>query len=111
MVANFTKLSSQTGTSSITSDGDTVTVKSGEIEDFHFISPDTDPDGMRVVGAVGEMLFEHLKMTFKARSMFVVAESEDYRLIMFPEKHGFTVWKTTLSTKEALDALRSGKER
>jgi hypothetical protein len=111
MVANFSKLSSQVGTSSIATNGDTVTVKGGEIEDFHFISPDTDPDGMRVIGALGEMLFEQLKTTFKTGSMFVVAENEDYRLIMFPEKDGFVVWKTNLSVKEALDSLRSGRER
>ena len=111
MVANFTKPSSQAGTSSISSNGDTVTIRSGEIEEFHFISPDADPDGMRVVGALGEMLFEQLKTTFKTRSMFVAAENEDYRLIMFPEKNGFVVWKTTLSVKEALDNLRSSKER
>lgn len=95
----------------MTSNGDTVTVKSGEIEDFHLISPDADSDGMRAVGALGEMLFEELKTTFKTGSMFVVAENQDYRLIMFPEKNGFVVWKTSLSVKEALDSLRSGKER
>jgi hypothetical protein len=111
MVANFEKSSSLAGISSITSNGDAITIKSGEIEDFHFISPDADPDGMRVVGALGEMLFEQLKMTFKTGSMFVVAENENYRLIMFQEKNGFVVWKTTLSVKEALESLRSSKER
>jgi len=111
MVANSNRSSLQAGTSSIASDGDTLTLKSGEIEDFHLISPDADPDGMRVVGAMGEMLFEQLKMTFKTGSMFVVAENEDYRLIMFPDKNGFVVWKTTLSVKDALNTLRSGRKR
>jgi hypothetical protein len=97
--------------SSITSNGDTVTIKSGEIEDFHLISPEADPDGMRVVGALGEMLFEQLKMTFKSSSMLVVADNDDYRLIMFPKKDGFVIWKTTLSVREALESLRSVKER
>jgi hypothetical protein len=111
MVANFPKPSSETGTSSIATNGDTITLKAGEIEDFHFLSPNTDPDGMRVVGALGEILYEQLKATFKTGSMFVVAENEDYRLIMFPEKNGFAVWKTSLSVKEALETLRSDIER
>ena len=109
MVANTSKLSSQTGNSSIVTEGEMLTVKGGEIEEFHLISPETDPDGMRVVGALGEILFEQAKKTFGTKSMFVVAQNGDFNLIMFPKKNGFVVWKTNLSLEEALEALRSAK--
>jgi hypothetical protein len=111
MVANTSRSSSQTGNSSIVTEGDVLTVKGGDIEDFHLISPETDPDGMRVVGALGEMLFEQAKKTFGTKSMFVVAQNGDFNLIMFPKKDGFVVWKTNCSIEEALEVLRSAKNK
>jgi hypothetical protein len=95
---------------SIEVEGDSITLKLGEMEGLHLISPDADPDGMRVVGALGEMLFEQAKKTFGTKSMFVVAQSEDFNLIMFPKRNGFVVWKTNLSIKEALESLSSAKD-
>jgi hypothetical protein len=110
MVANTFKSISQTGTRPIETVGDTLTLRGDEIEEFHLISPATDPDGMRVVGALGEMLFEQAKKTFGTKSMFVVAQNKDFNLIMFPRKNGFVVWKTNLSIEEALESLRSAKD-
>jgi hypothetical protein len=111
MVANTFKTISHAGTRSIENEGDTLTLRGDEIEEFHLISPETDPDGMRVVGALGEMLFEQAKKTFRTKSMFVVAQNEDFNLIMFPKKDGFAVWKTNRSIEEALEALRFDKNR
>lgn len=108
MVENAPKLP-QTRIPSIETEGDALTLRGGKIEEFHFVSPETDPHDMRVVGALGEMLFEEVKKTFGTASMFVVAQKEDFKLIMFPKKNGFVVWKTNLSLEEALEALRSTK--
>jgi hypothetical protein len=110
MVENSAK-TAQVRVPSIETEGDVLIVKRGEIEEFHLISPESDPDGMRVVGALGEMLSEQAKETFKAESMFVVVRNEDFNLIMFPKKNGFVVWRTNLSIEEALEKLRSDRDR
>jgi hypothetical protein len=97
--------------SSLDAEGEQLTLDGDEIEEFHYISPETDPDGMRVVGALGEMLFEQAKDTFKAESMFVAIHNEDFNLIMFPKGNRFIVWKTKLSIEEALEKLRSDRDR
>jgi hypothetical protein len=111
MVMETYKPSSQTKISSIETEGESVVVKDGQIEDLHFISPDTDPDGMRELGALGEMIFEQAKKTFRAESMVVVAQNKDFNLLMFPNKNGFVIWKTSLSIEEAMDSIRPSKGR
>ncbi len=95
---------------SIESEGDAITLRDGQIEGFHFVSPGTDPDGMRLIGALGEIMFEEAKKIFRTKSMFVVAQNEDFNLIMFPNKDGFVVWKTNLTIEEALESLSSAKD-
>jgi hypothetical protein len=111
MVIKTYKPSSQTKISSIETEGEAAIVKNGEIEEFHFISPDTDPDDMRELGALGEMIFEQSKKTFRAESMVIVAQNKDFNLLMFPNKKGFVIWKTNLSIEQALQDLRTNTER
>ncbi|WXG47099.1 MAG: hypothetical protein WED05_10650 [Candidatus Atabeyarchaeum deiterrae] len=87
-------------------DGEAVTLRRGEIQDLHIISPDTDPEQMRMVGALGEMLLEQAKKTFRVNKLFVVASNSDFNLIMFPKKDGFVVWKTNLDIQKAVTALQ-----
>jgi hypothetical protein len=105
MVENTSKPETQLKNQMVDNNGDFITIRNGETEDFHTVSPETDSEGMRIVGALGEMLSEQTKKTFGTQSMFVVAQNEDFRLIMFPNKKGFVVWKTDLTLEEALQAI------
>jgi hypothetical protein len=91
----------------IENNGDVVVLKNGNIDDFHIISPDGDPEEMRMAGALSEMLFEQTKNAFGASTMLVVAETPECKLVMFPRNGGFAVWKTTLSVEEILKAVRA----
>jgi hypothetical protein len=85
--------------------GDLLRLKKGEIEGSHVISSDTDPEGMRLVGALGEMLYEQIKSTFGLRKMLLVSDGEDFKLVMFPSEEGFIVWKTNLDLARIVSAV------
>jgi len=89
--------------------GEIVLIKEGNIEDFYAISPEMDSENLRMVGALGEMLFEQAKKSFRADSLLVVLRNEDYRIAMFPRGGGIAVWKTSLEEDEILQALRRRK--
>jgi hypothetical protein len=91
-------------------DGDAIMFKNGETEDFHLISPEADSERMRMVGALGEMLHEQIKKTFGVNSLFIVAQNEDFKLVMFPKKDGFVVWKTNLDMLRIMAAVGTNKK-
>jgi hypothetical protein len=102
------KPSSKTGVTLVENNGEVATVKTGRISDSHFISPETDPERLRMLGALGEMLFEEAKKAFNVDSLLVVAQNADFRIAMFPKDGGIAVWKTNLEVHELLDVLRHG---
>jgi hypothetical protein len=89
----------------LAADGEAVVVRNGNIEDFHTISPETDAENLRMVGALGEMLFEKAKRSFRVNSLFVIAQNEDFRIVMFPRDGSIVVWKTNLEVQEILSSL------
>ena len=89
----------------VETNGDILKLKDGEIEEFHFISPEADSERMRMVGALGEMLYEQIEKTFGLRKMLLVSQSEDFKLVMFPSEEGFTIWKTNLSLSRIISAV------
>ena len=93
----------------IETNGDIVKLRTGKREDFHVISPETDSERMRMVGALGEILYEQIKKTFGANSLFLVAQHKDFKLVMFPSEEGFTVWKTNLDLARILSATHTVK--
>jgi hypothetical protein len=91
-------------------DGDAIILRNGETGDFHLISPEADSERMRMVGALGEMLHEQVKKTFGVKSLFIVAQNEEFKLIMFPKKDGFVIWKTNLDTPKITAAVGTNKK-
>jgi hypothetical protein len=85
--------------------GDLLRLKKGEIEEFRLISPEADSEGMRAVGALGEMLYEQIKKTYGTSRLLLVSQSRDFKLVMFPSKGGFVVWKTNLSLPRIMSAV------
>jgi hypothetical protein len=86
-------------------DREAVIIRNGNIEDFHAISPETDAENLRMVGALGEMLFEQARRSFRVSSLTVIAQNEDFRIVMFPRDDSIVVWKTNLEVREILSSL------
>jgi hypothetical protein len=100
----------RSGATLIENNGAVMTVKDGNVRDSHFISPETDPERLRIVGAVGEMLFEEAKKSFGIESLLVIAQNDDFRIAMFPENGGFAVWKTNLEIDEIVHEITRGRD-
>jgi hypothetical protein len=107
MVANTSKPAAQVPDLIVESGGDILTLRNGKPVDFHLISPHADVERMRIVGAMGEMLYEQVNKTFGANCLLVVAQNEDFKLVMFPRGDGFAIWKTDLDLQEIMSALDS----
>jgi hypothetical protein len=100
---------SKVGVTSIEIGGEVVSVEGGRLSDSHFISPEADPEGFRMIGALTEMLLGELKKTFAVDSLLVIAQNEDFKIIMFPRGDGIAVWKTNSEVPKILRSLeRSG---
>ncbi|WXG44541.1 MAG: hypothetical protein WED04_11000 [Promethearchaeati archaeon SRVP18_Atabeyarchaeia-1] len=110
MVENAMKSFALAGTHELDDNGDVVTLENGQIKDFHLISPEADPERMRVVGALAEMLCEQIKKTFGVDRLLVAAQNRDFKLIMFPSKDGFLVWKTNLDLQRVMAAIDSNRK-
>nr|MDO8135508.1 hypothetical protein [Candidatus Njordarchaeum guaymaensis] len=102
MVVRTLKPPSKLGATFVEDNGDVMTVKGGKTSDSHFISPETDAERFRIVGALGEMLLEEARRSFRVDSLFVIAKNKDFRIVMFPRNGGFAVWKTNLQIDEIL---------
>jgi hypothetical protein len=110
VVANTSKPVPKMRDLMVESCGDMLTLRDGKPVDFHLISPDADTERMRVVGAIGEMLYEQVKKTFRADCLLVVAQNEDFKLVMFPRGDGFAIWKTDLDLQEIMSTLSSNSK-
>jgi hypothetical protein len=110
MVVKTSNLDERALEGALETNGDLLRLKNGEIEEFHIISPDADSEGMRMVGALGEMLYEQIKKTFGLRKLLVVSQSEDFKLVMFPGEEGFTIWKTNLDLSRIMSAVGPNQE-
>jgi len=110
MVVETSKPPSKVGATFVEDTGDVMTVKDGKTSDSHFISPETDPERFRIIGALGEMLFEEAKKSFRINSLIVIAQNDDFKIVMFPKNGGFTVWKTNLEIDEIVRVFRRSKD-
>jgi hypothetical protein len=112
MVVGALRRPSKIGVALVEGDGSAMTVKEGTMSDYHFISPEADPEAFRMVGALGEMLFAQAKKTFGVDSLLVIAQNSDFKIVMFPRDGGFAVWKTNLGIDEIIRELhQSGRNR
>jgi len=93
----------------IETNGEVIMLRNGKTDDFHVISPDADSERMRMAGALGEMLYEQVKKAFGVNSLFIVAQNEDFKLVMFPRRDAFIVWKTNLDFSRIISAVGSEK--
>jgi len=109
MVENSLKPHSK-GATLAQDNGDVTIIKEGKMSDSHFISPEADPERFRIVGALGEMLFEQAKKSFRINSLIVIAQNDDFKIVMFPKNGGFTVWKTNLEIDEIVRVFRRSKD-
>jgi hypothetical protein len=112
MVVTALKQPQKIGVALVGEEGSAVTVKEGTMSDYHFISPEADPETFRMVGALGEMLFAQARKSFGVDSLLVIAQNADFKIVMFPRNDGFVVWKTNLTTDEIIRELdQSGGNR
>jgi hypothetical protein len=109
MVVEASKPPSKVGATFVEDNGDVMTVKDGKTSDSHFISPETDPERFRIVGALGEMLFEEAKKSFRVDSLLVIAQNDDFKIVMFPRNGGFALWKTNIEIDEILHEFHRSK--
>jgi hypothetical protein len=110
MVAKISNLDERALECTMETSGDLLRLKNGEVEGFHLISPEADTERMRIVGALGEMLYEQIKKTFGLRKILLVSQGEDFKLVMFPSEEGFTIWKTNLDLPKIISAVGPSQE-
>lgn len=106
----MSRLVAKAASLAIGANGDVIRLRNGKREDFHIISPEADSEELRMVGALGEMLCEQIKKTFGLRTLLLVSQSGDSKLVMFPCEEGFTIWKTSLDFPRIISAMGADKE-
>nr|MDO8098695.1 hypothetical protein [Candidatus Njordarchaeota archaeon] len=109
MVVVTSKRPTKIGATFLQDNGDVMIFQDGKTSDSHFISPETSPEKFRIVGALGEMLFEQAKKSFGVDSLIVIAQNDDFKIVMFPKNSGFAVWKTNIEIEQIVREFHRSK--